>query len=359
MLNNNYRLKEIIKNVDSFDLGKNLIILNIDKKILLYEEDRFSKILFQLNSNCHFKLVNEKIVISDNSKEIENYVLSSETGEIIVDLNHLDSSFVNLEGNSKIKTIKLKNKNLNIYDFEAFKTVLEIEREYSIINFISNNNIYLNPRRSQLITKFDFLLNTFIWQTDLSSYGTIRKVSGVCGEELIVLMENDLFVFLSVETGTISSTLSPFEDLKDVNGFAIKGFYDFYLDENKGVISLLNKCFYYEIDVKTKEVKQLKSFYTGNAYGLGRLPNMPEPPTDLIVTKSYYTEDFIYFFGAKGFSSNIIGVFNRKSFEIEWQFTLNIHETNKYNNLKDIQYSNGKIYVLDTDGNLYIFEKFD
>ena len=108
------------------------------------------------------------------------------------------------------------------------------------------------------------------------------------------------------------------------------------------------------VDILTQQVEQCKSFYTGNAFGLGRLPNMPEPPTDITFKQAVCTNDFIYFIGGYTFTTNIVGVFNRKTCNIDWQKSINLLETD---NLKDIQYANNKIYVLDTGNQLHIFEK--
>ena len=149
----------------------------------------------------------------------------------------------------------------------------------------------------------------------------------------------------------------PFEGLVDVNGFQLWDFRDLFLEQETGKIIMLNKLFYYEIDILTQKVYQRKSFYTGNAYGLGRLPNMPEPPTDITFKKVVYTNDYIYFIGGYTFETNTVGIFNRKTYKIDWQESINLLETDKFNNLKEIQYANNKIYVLYTAGNLLIFEK--
>lgn len=173
----------------------------------------------------------------------------------------------------------------------------------------------------------------------------------------MVWLEGDRLISIDTNNGTILYEILPFEGLVDVNGFQLWDFRDLFLEQETGKIIMLNKLFYYEIDIKTQKVYQRKSFYTGNAFGLGRLPNMPEPPTDLAFKKAVYTNDFIYFIGGYTFATNIVGVFNRKTYNIDWQESINLLETDEFNNLKEIQYANNKIYVLDTAANLRIFEK--
>ena len=243
-----------------------------------------------------------------------------------------------------------------------------IKEKIDLWNLYRNADLlYFYDKSKVNIKSLSLLTLEYLWEANLSGrkhiinnekYETkLIEILGVYENYLLVWLEGDRLISIDTNNGNILYEILPFEGLLDVNGFQLWDFKNLFLEQETGKIIMLNKLFYYEIEIKTQKVDVLKSFYTGNAYGLGRLPNMPEPPTDITFKKAVYTKDYIYFMGGYTFATNIVGVFNRKTYNIDWQESINLTETDKFNNLKDIQYADNKIYVLDTEGTLRIFEK--
>ncbi len=78
------------------------------------------------------------------------------------------------------------------------------------------------------------------------------------------------------------------------------------------------------------------------------------------IGSGFITDEFIYFIGSyeKGaLFRDHIGVFDRNKNEVVWMQQVIKLSKDTYNNLKEIQASDDKIYVLDTEGTLYIFER--
>ncbi|MCV2486986.1 hypothetical protein OD917_18790 [Flavobacterium sp. SH_e] len=233
-------------------------------------------------------------------------------------------------------------------------------------SFRFNNNL-IHRQGHTYIKSFSLLLDLHQWELDLSGRkytinseeheAKIIRLLGFYNNQLLVFMQGDILVSIDINNGKILSETMPFEGLLNVNGFQITDFRDLKLDVKSGKIFMLNKHYYYEIDLNTFESKQLKSFFTGNSFEVGRLSHISEnAPKDILINQSIYTEDYIYFIGGYSLSSNVVGAFNRTTYEIDWQETIDLWQIDRYNNLKDIQYANDKLYVLDTNGTLRIFE---
>lgn len=76
------------------------------------------------------------------------------------------------------------------------------------------------------------------------------------------------------------------------------------------------------------------------------------------ISLSVIHDDYIYFIGGKaqGVFKNGIGVFDRQKNEVVWQTEIELED---YVVLNQIQVGDNKIYVLDNEGTLRIYERED
>ena len=280
------------------------------------------------------------------------------------------ASWLNTLSNNSILIYKYIDElfTISLYNIKEDKINL-IREKVDLWNLYREDNlIYFYDKTKVNIKSLSLLTGDYEWELDLSGRTQvimgktheckIIELLGVYKNHLVVYMEGDRLLSIDISTGQILLETFPFKGLLDVNGFQIWDFRNFKLDTITGYIYMLNKCFYYKIDIETHQSTQLKSFFTGNCFSIGRLPNITEnSPRDIMIVKTVHTNDYIYFMGGYGLTTHIIGAFNRITYQIDWQEDLDLWQTDKYNNLKDIQYSNDKLYLLDTEGNLHIFEK--
>ena len=337
-----------------FPYFDNLILVKNGK--LLINEEVF---------NCTPSLIllsNHEVILWIKDAKWENYYIDLKSKKLnkvsyLLGLNSITRDYILTFENGIQKIISANN---------LLEPVI-LKATVSLQSYLIFNDKLIGYSKTNFICSTNRITGEFEWETNLSGRKYLIKneeqeayiiaILGVYESHLLVWLAGDRLISIDTNNGTILYEILPFEGLVDVNGFQLWDFRDLFLEQETGKIIMLNKLFYYEIDILTQQVQQCKSFYTGNAYGLGRLPNMPEPPTDITFKQAVYTNYFIYFIGGYTFATNIVGVFNRKTYNIDWQESINLLETDNFNNFKDIQYANNKIYVLDTAGNLHVFEK--
>jgi hypothetical protein len=356
-----YKLIKKKQAIDYCSIYRDDLLYYSKKKLYLNDDE-----IILINENILGGYIDFQGVINVIASERTYWFLGS-TNDLLFISSHLCGLLdIEIENLRLARTEKL---NYSFYNVKLNKVVDVFKAKFDGLypSAIKHYSLFIHKFPHSVIQSLSLLTGEYEWETNLSGRkylinneeqeSKIIEILGVYENHLLLWLEGDRLISIDTNNGNILYEILPFEGLLDMNGFQLWDFRNLFLEKETGKIIMLNKLFYYEIDIKTQKVDMLKSFYTGNAYGLGRLPNMPEIPTDITFQKSIYTKDFIYFMGGYTFATNILGVFNRKTYNIDWQESINIGETDKFNNLKDIQYADDKIYVLDTDGVLRIFEK--
>jgi hypothetical protein len=166
---------------------------------------------------------------------------------------------------------------------------------------------------------------------------------GIWEEQLLVWMDGNKFLSLSVETGELLWEINRWEYVEGKG----HGYYfgqGVHLDETQGKCYLFEGTCYMEIDLATQKATTL---WQEDSITYGRLFGRPN-----------FTPDYIYFL-IGGVCSTSVGIFDRKILQIVWQHDFVFDQSGaEYIMLNQPpQVADNKLYVLDTGGTLHIFER--
>ncbi|MFN5415955.1 MAG: hypothetical protein ACK5B9_02790 [Flavobacteriia bacterium] len=284
---------------------------------------------------------------SDNTNEIENYCFNLENRQIIKKFE--DISFINFIGNTKYKAFHLKTGGIAIYNLANNRKISHIDGRFSLINYIDEFNIILNARATNILSFYDSEHGKFTWNSDLTTYGTIRKILGVSGERFWVscmrVDENRNtkahLVALNVNTGEILHHLS--------DGLPLHEIHIELLEEKQTIVSCWGKMSshskaespFVEIDALTGEV--IRNTFSQSMYD-----------ANLKLGQWKYLDNKIYFDAAfDTINSTHIGVMDYDALELQWSTEVKDRKAG----LRNLQVTEDKIYIMDSGSQLFIYEK--
>ena len=183
------------------------------------------------------------------------------------------------------------------------------------------------------------------WEVDISQYtnqegfsykeAKIDSILGISGTELIVLVWSSILI-IDLQTGQIKADIVGIGSKKYFPEGRSMGFtYHFHLEGE--YVYLLKRERYISIHLPTQTVSILWE---------------NEDP-NLNIDRVSYDENYAYFMATKAWDvqASILGVFDRKALEIVWQHDQPIYSS------KPPQSDGNKLYCLDSEGTLHIFER--
>ncbi|MCU0326930.1 MAG: hypothetical protein MUF45_17095 [Spirosomaceae bacterium] len=338
-----FRLKEIKGNISCISSTNKFFCFNTKQEELFLDEikiDTITSVCGYFFSNNYFTYSN-KVDYTNSIIDLKSKSTYS-LGKVSLQFQKSNNKFIALE---KVE----EKRNLIIFDLLSNEKKL-IQKNISFgIKLLSKNNLIINEGWTTL-KSLSLLTGEYEWEVDLGGRkynlagdeleAKIRTIIDVIENSLFVWLDNKCLVEICIATGQIKSETFPLQEL-----------------EEKGIITAVMLPQYHEPD------QSIYFFYQDYLVQV----HLPTQNTTLLWQDVNYnigpfqiSDNTIYFIGSyeKGaFFRNHIGVFDRKKNEVVWM--QKVIELNKesYNNLKEIQASDTKIYVLDTEGTLYIFEK--
>lgn len=252
----------------------------------------------------------------------------------------------------------------NSLDFETFICTKEAfysieEKKTIFINDLAGNRIFHEYSVGQ-IGRNDCLFvihipsQTKIVNFSLSILGSwldggiekpyqVAEFCEIYKTTLVCTMTNGAILLLDIETGEIKAF---FKDAKVKGGV-------FQKEENSPIFLGLKHYTFLELNAQTGEI--IRQVDIQNE--LKRIRNIPyESPCWISVGTSIYQDGLFYFYG----DTNLIGIFDPNSEKIidyhEFEFDKKQYQQLK-GGVENLQVKDGKIYCLDTLGNLYEIEK--
>lgn len=213
-----------------------------------------------------------------------------------------------------------------------------------LIKAISSETIW----QYDLSTKYNWQQKAdYIDQPDIEKQAEVIKFLGVYKNELWLVLNSGALLALDIETGAESryikegKMLSGEADYEDFKGYFG---YDTILDEKTGLIFNLNRHFYLEYNINS-----VNDFFDSYSF--------KESSANHKLNLNYvggFDDEYIYSY--EGSNNNRFAVFSRDKKEIIWSSEIE-EVKGKFPAIRDLQYGAGKIYVLDHDSTLHIFEK--
>ena len=220
---------------------------------------------------------------------------------------------------------------LGLFDFKESK---QLWKSYDINFLIFKDGALFDVNFGNLL-RIGIENGVAIWQTDLSTYGTIAQLLGTSNGVLWVYFQNYTLAGVDVATGQVVQQFNPFEALYQPGYYA----FDFpWLD------ATANKIYFFERD--SYLVTDLQNATTTVLW----------QKSGMRVKGNCFDKDYIYYIAspAHTIACTIIGVFNRHTLVIEDEFELPLTELNSLHTPK---VAGNKIYSLDSAGTLHVFER--
>ena len=359
-----YNNKKIIEssNSSSFSVEENKLSYIKDEKVFV-EENNVLVFEFYFEKLNSVRLINEMLFLFD---EVNNLHLFNT-------INYLP---INLGLGNDIKVLRHQNfyqKNWIVFkELSLFQNILGLKNSETKACFLREDfypevifkEFVFGGSYLKKILKYHIKNGDLIWQTDISQIGKyvpflekdeklreVDKFIGIYKEELIVLLTGGKFIGIATETGTINWEQSKVAINQTSNCFD----YNFsepyhpFLDEEKGIIYILQGEVFIEFDLNTKEAA-----YTWTSLELATENYVFIRQSRLVNNKILFSA---YRNGNEG-NDDTVGVFDIIKKEIVWKYTFNFEKDNFILNSQDnIQMNENSIFVLDRKSNLHIFEK--
>jgi outer membrane protein assembly factor BamB len=322
--------------------------------------------------------INENELLFENNKQLFNvYGLEANKYGVFAftNMSNVSTSII-LESEVVQTSLSLNSMAFNGVDTIVRKKDNGIKRNgmYNIINneikWLDNLDVfgqclrsinYLFHRKGHYsIKSLSLLTGEYNWSLDLSGRyyqkgnetkeTAIKEIIGLWEDVLLVSLTSYELVAIDTNSGqVIWETNDLYARLSDV--FQPHKHYDFTrnLFIEDGYLYELSSCIYYRIHIKTQKLEIL----------------WKDDREEDFITIRYTSNciDYIYFVAAhqKQLQCEIVGVFNRKTFSIDWQENINLSVDPALGYQASInqkpQATADKIYVLDTGGALHIYQK--
>ncbi|WP_405400551.1 hypothetical protein [Maribacter sp. Asnod2-G09] len=338
---NNFNIKDIIS--DSFDVffihleylhfvfrtNESSILTNTDFKII----QKFDK---------NFVFYHDMILCNKNYKIISPRIDFNENGEILY--------------------------NLKIYNFKSKKIESDLNNNLIGFKYLIENSIIVNCNKNKnQLQAYSLLTAELLWQFNLLELGTwlydkkeerpyeVDKFIGVFNNILLVSCFSGVIIALELNTGKLLNQWSNYPVSYTMDRFTVTGINPSYcsqLDTPNNTLIGFNFFTLWKIDLQTTQlnVTNLKEeFAKHDLRTFKRTMGFVVTETHYIITAETTIKEHIN----RGLDCLL--AINKQTHIIDWKHQFAENEALKRNDIP--QYANEKIYQLDWDNTLHIFEK--
>ena len=265
------------------------------------------------------------------------------------------------------------------YNRDGKKTILIdkkdnlIELEYidrSSIRAFSNEYIYIYIyKKSKIyddvmsIRAFSIQKKEHLWEFSLASFGKYKnswdeenyfrvyKLIGIHNNIFWAFIELGGFIGLDIETGELKYRIPEYHQAVEKTITKIKGFYrsDYLLDSGKGKILGMAMDVFIEIDLN-----QELPFAT--QYGLQEEFEKYNIEGKDTSTQYIVQDDLLYFYLAEQLKFGILDINTKEIIYISEPIAV-VERDDSFTRLRDLKVSENKVYILDSNHTLHIFER--
>jgi hypothetical protein len=351
-----FKLCTQISNVKSFKAQNTHLLINSNGEL----KDNFNKIAEGVDTLGYFMFDEMVVYIKEEKSFIKNDIIDRPF--IYNSFNDIDYTAIFTDDFSvddftlNLYLYSLVNKN-EIGDLGRYKFLKQIINTSSWIVFSVESVIISHSKHDC----------KRLWQFDISQIGEfitpfeikpaeVEQLIGVYNQILWVHLGNGKVIGLNIETGNLEHELSDTPETNIHNGI-LKPLADggkrerlvhYHFDEAKGKIFGLSYNSYCEINLKCNN-PQFEIWLLNNqmeSFGIKEIYRYSAKDED----------GNLYFFDSNECKW---GVFNTTTKSIEWvsEKINNSSNPKVFMQLKEIQYGAGRVYILDTNQVLHVFEK--
>ncbi len=330
-------------------------------------------LLYKVNGNDYYLFQNDTLIDENNYGYFEfgKYLcLNHKDSTDLIDkfsksLNTIPVTFIGrdfygdnfvVSKNSIREGVGLYSSNYIICQLFPFRELYELRHRYLGSGYRFENQYIQVHSERKLLKSLSLLTGEYEWEVDFSGRTyfdihkeaqnvEISKIIGVWEQQLLITTNTYELISIDTASGKINWETNNLQSKIIKQPPYNQLFSNPYLENGK-IYELVGNV-YYSIDLLTQAIEILWRDERKEGF--------------LSVAHPTYTDDYIYFTGSYGnhLISNLVGVFNRSNYKLEWAEELEIEDTPEgYATLNQApQVSDNKLYVLDCMGLLRIFEK--
>lgn len=283
--------------------------------------------------------------------------------------SNIESKLLNNDCDFRIRWIN--NSYIGFYKKGDLKTngVIDIDNDKILFETLDNlgrcpyNNYLMGDVQGRIFSN-NLYNGTLLWQLDISQLGRytpffedeerageVRQFVGVYQGQLIVLLSGGKFIGVDIATGTLlwEQHKVAVNHTQQKIDYAFGDPYHPFLDEAKGLIYILQGENFIVFDIKA----QIASYEWS-------IKDLSESAYLFIRQSSLYNNQIYFTAFKKGNEGNddTVGIFDIEHKQIVWQYTFPFEKgTFIPNSQSNVQVNETHLYVLDSSGDLNIFER--
>ncbi|MBM0655577.1 hypothetical protein JMN12_03195 [Capnocytophaga genosp. AHN8471] len=254
-----------------------------------------------------------------------------------------------------------------IYDFEKKKILFEATSWLG--RSIIDKYIFRNFKKKIACRKIDS--DSILWEFPLSSLGKgkdystdeefdyeVEQFVGIYNNILWVYIERGGFIGLDIQTGELKhrilgipkgNLLGKVDSYVDSEEFYIFYRAKFILDEKKGIIIGLIADRFFEIDLNKEKI-------TPMLYGMWDKMEKMNLKKYGVNGNTSLQEDLLYFYNDKELQFGILDINTKEIIYISEPIAV-VERDDSFTRLRDLKVSENKVYILDSNHTLHIFER--
>ena len=244
---------------------------------------------------------------------------------------------------------------------------LELLRGKILSSYIFDDLLFFEKENK--IQTINFLSGQFLWEFPLSSLGKwknpytdeeidfqVRRLIGIYNNILWVFLNAEGFIGLDIETGELKYRISEYQQAIGKTSTSSyedgKGFFrsDYLLDNKKRKILGLAVDVFIEIDL-TQEPPFVTQYGLQEEFEKYNIKKVNDTATDYVVQ-----DDLLYFSLFNQLRFGILDINTKEIIYVSEPIAV-VERDDCFTQLKDLKVSENKVYILDSNHTLHIFEK--
>ena len=246
---------------------------------------------------------------------------------------------------------------------------LELLRGKILSSYIFDDLLFFE--KESKIQTINFLSGQFLWEFSLSSLGKgkdyntdeefdyeVEQFVGIYNNILWVYIERGGFIGLDIQTGELKhrilgipkgNLLGKVDSYVDNEEFYIFYRAKFILDEKKGIIIGLIADRFFEIDLNKEKI-------TPMLYGMWDKMEKMNLKKYGVNGNTSLQGDLLYFYNDKELQFGILDINTKEIIYISEPIAV-VERDDSFTRLRDLKVSENKVYILDSNHTLHIFER--
>ena len=246
---------------------------------------------------------------------------------------------------------------------------LELLRGKMLSSYIFDDLLFFEKENK--IQTINFLSGQFLWEFSLSSLGKgkdyntdeefdyeVEQFVGIYNNILWVYIERGGFIGLDIQTGELKhrilgipkgNLLGKVDSYVDSEEFYIFYRAKFILDDKKGIIIGLIADRFFEIDLNKEKI-------TPMLYGMWDKMEKMNLKKYGVNGNTSLQGDLLYFYNDKELQFGILDINTKEIIYVSEPIAV-VERDDCFTQLKDLKVSENKVYILDSNNTLHIFER--